>query len=270
MKTTNTESRQGFLGLSSPLLFSNARITVVGAGGGGSHVIQQLLHLGFKRITVYDPDRIEHSNLNRLVGARIADADAGVLKVTAMERMSKDLCGNSYVIGIAKRWQEEPEALQQSDVVIGCIDGLLERQQLEAVCRKYLIPYVDIGLDVISAKNEAPQMAGQVILSMPGYACFKCMGFLTDEKLGGEALAYGDAGPRPQVVWPNGVLASTAVGIVVDLLTDWSKSTRRPLYLMYHGNNFELRSHPRMAFVQTDECSHFPLAELGPSRLTRL
>jgi hypothetical protein len=36
-----------------------------------------------------------------------------------------------------------------------------------------------------------------------------------------EAEKYGAAGSRPQVVWPNGVLASTAVGLAVQLLTPW-------------------------------------------------
>lgn len=30
-----------------------------------------------------------------------------------------------------------------------------------------------------------------------------------------EAQTYHAAGARPQVVWPNGVLASTAVGLVI-------------------------------------------------------
>jgi hypothetical protein len=39
------------------------------------------------------------------------------------------------------------------------------------------------------------------------------MGLLTDEKLGGEAARYGNAGSRPQVVWPNGVLAPRPSGL---------------------------------------------------------
>ena len=35
----------------------------------------------------------------------------------------------------------------------------------------------------------------------------RCMAIVTEEYLKEEAGRYGDAGPRPQVVWPNGVLA---------------------------------------------------------------
>jgi len=64
----------------------------------------------------------------------------------------------------------------------------------------------------------------------------RCMGFLTGEKLAEEAARYGKAGARPQVVWPTGVLASTAVGLAMDIVTGW---TGRPLphaYLVYDGN----------------------------------
>src|SRR5205814_9026266 len=47
----------------------------------------------------------------------------------------------------------------------------------------------------------------------------KCLGFLTEENLRQEANQYGAAGGRPQVVWANGILASLAVGILVDMAT---------------------------------------------------
>jgi hypothetical protein len=54
----------------------------------------------------------------------------------------------------------------------------------------------------------------------------RCMGFLTDAKLAEEAARYWKGGARPQVVWPNGVLASTAIGLAVDIVTGW---THRPI-----------------------------------------
>ena len=64
-----------------------------------------------------------------------------------------------------------------------------------------------------------------------------CIGFLTPEKLGREANHYGDVGGRPQVVWANGVLASTAVGLAIDLLTNWTKSKQGQIWLVYIGND---------------------------------
>ena len=55
----------------------------------------------------------------------------------------------------------------------------------------------------------------------PGGPCLRCCGLITDKRLEQEAERYGAAGERPQVVWPNGVLASTAVGLLAQLLTPW-------------------------------------------------
>jgi hypothetical protein len=51
------------------------------------------------------------------------------------------------------------------------------------------------------------------------------------------------------VVWPNGVLASTAVGIVVDLLRGWSGVRDRTPFLSYDGNLGVLGKHPRWEYI---------------------
>ena len=73
-------------------------------------------------------------------------------------------------------------------------------------------------MDVHDCKEKGFLISGQVILSMPGHPCMRCCGFITDERLKQEAERYGAAGARPQVVWPNGVLASTAAAGTVDAL----------------------------------------------------
>ena len=46
------------------------RVGVVGLGGTGSAVAQQLAHLGVTKYTLIDRDDIDVTNLNRLIGAR--------------------------------------------------------------------------------------------------------------------------------------------------------------------------------------------------------
>ena len=94
----------------------------------------------------------------------------------------------------------------------------------------------------------------------------KCLGFLNDERLRQEAQHYGAAGDRPQVIWSNGVLASVAVGIVVDVLTGWRSVPRRGEYLHYDGNSHELSRSPRLEYAPPT-CIHFPLEEIGEPRL---
>lgn len=261
--------RQGFLGENSPFIFENARVCVIGYGGGGSHIGQQLAHIGIKHATVYDGDSIEETNMNRLIGAWFSDVKKKLFKTDIAKRTIKKILPGAVIRTVKTRWQEEPEYLQESDIVIAGVDSLADREQLEAECRRYLIPLIDIGMDVFEMPDHSFAMAGQVILSLPGAACMQCFGYLTPEDLGAEARRYGDAGHRPQVVWPNGTLASSAVGIAVDLLTGWTKRQDAPAYLAYDGNRGLLTEHPRGKFAPKT-CIHYPFSQAGPVVYTKL
>ena len=227
-------SRQSFLGENSQAAIESAVVGVVGLGGGGSHIVQQLAHVGFLNYVIYDGDAADVSNLNRLVIAGEADAEAGVLKVELAKRRILSIRSDAKVETFRYRWQDDPEPLRYCDIAFGCVDSFAERRELEIACRRHLVPLIDIGMDVHLSGDEPPRLGGQVILSMPGGPCMSCLEFLTEARLGREAAKYGAAGGKPQVVWPNGVLASTAVGIAVNLLTDWTRKLRGPVYLSYN------------------------------------
>jgi hypothetical protein len=256
--------RQSFLGDCSEQTFSHAVVGVVGIGGGGSHVVQQLAHIGFQNFVLYDADRVEESNLNRMIGAEVADVTDRTLKVDVAERLIRKLWPSAAVRKYAGRWQGHPQLLRSCDIVFGCVDGFAERGELESCTRRYLIPLIDIGMDVQPAvAGQPPRMAGQVILSMPGEPCMRCLQFLSESTLAREAARYGAAGHNPQVVWSNGALASTAVGLAVDLLTGWTQRPPGAVYLSYDGNTGTIQPHVRLGFLDRQGCVHFPLAQVG-------
>jgi len=115
-------------------------------------------------------------------------------------------------------------------------------------------------MDVTEDENNGFVISGQMILSMPGEPCMRCLGFLNEKVLAEEAGHYGSAGGRPQVVWPNGLLASAAVGILVQLLTPWQKHHSPACYLEYDGNRQTLQPSNRLQYLPTT-CPHF--SELG-------
>jgi hypothetical protein len=160
--------------------------------------------------------------------------------------------------------------LRACDIIFGCVDGFGQRRELEACARRYLIPVIDIGMDVHCVGDEPPRMGGQVTLSMPGGPCMFCIGFLNEAVLAREGERYGDAGDRPQVVWPNGVLASTAVGLAVDLITDWTHSLRDVVYLEYDGNKGTLKPHVRLEYLDYQVCPHYPIIQIGDPVLAGL
>jgi molybdopterin/thiamine biosynthesis adenylyltransferase len=255
--------RQSFLGESSQFVFENIRVGIIGYGGGGSHIGQQLAHIGVKNIIIFDDDKVEDTNLNRLVGAWFSDVKNAVLKTAVAERVIQQVLPTANVVRVDSRWQENPDLLQACDVVFGNVDSYAERQQAEAECRRYLIPYIDIGMDVYQIDDAPHAVAGQVILSVPGSPCMSCFGFLTEKKLALEAAKYGKVGGRPQVVWPNGVLASTAVGLFVNLVTNWTQDHETPNYLSYDGSTGIIQQHVRAQYLTSKDCLHFPLNQVG-------
>jgi hypothetical protein len=96
----------------------------------------------------------------------------------------------------------------------------LERDELERFARRFLIPYIDLGMDVHEAEDGF-SISGQTVLSSPGGPCLWCLGILTQERITREAGRYGRAGSRPKVVWPNGLLASLGVGLFMQLVCPW-------------------------------------------------
>jgi hypothetical protein len=254
-------SRQSFLGPDSEERIARCTVGVPGLGGGGSHVIQQLAHIGFQRFVIYDGDVVEESNLNRLVSATSIDVPAETPKVHIAKRMIFGLQPRASVRAFAGRWQDNPEPLRECQIVVGCVDSYQGRHELEVACRRYMMHYIDIGMDVHG--QDPPVIGGQVILSSPGGLCMRCMGFLTDAKLAEEAARYGKAGARPQVIWPNGVLASTAVGLAIDIVTGWTRRALPHAYLAYDGNKGTVTESVTLRHLNIPTCSHFSDVDVG-------
>lgn len=212
-----------------------ARVGIVGSGGGGSHVIQQLTYLGVGTLVVADGDRIEVSNLNRLIGATpprrrrsLLDhafgrgrGDVGRLKVDVMRRLAFQIAGCDTVVALAEHFPSKAtvQALRTCDVIVACVDRLQVRDDLNRLCKRYLIPLIDIGLEIVPAEGEVggvTAIPGRATKVQPDGPCLRCQGIIDDDKLarerGGRPLGYtGDARvPDPAVVTLNGSIASLA------------------------------------------------------------
>ena len=237
---------------------------IVGAGGGGSHIAQQLAHIGIGSFVLTDMDEYEDKNHNRTVGGHARDIELSTPKVDIAKRMILAIDPDAHVVAIKKPWQQALPYLRECSVIFGSLDSYTDRDQLENLCRRYLIPYFDIGMDVHLVDGGAV-IHGQVIRSMPGDQCLRCFGFLRQDLLEKEAQHYGAAGGHPQVIWPNGVLASTAVGLFVELSSPWHfRADARSAMYDYDGNRHIVLLSSRVAAVRDIPCRHFgEVSDLG-------
>jgi molybdopterin/thiamine biosynthesis adenylyltransferase len=139
-------------------------------------------------------------------------------------------------------------ALKSADVVVACVDRFAAREAINAFCRRYLIPLVDIGMSIRSSGERLATADGQIIVSLPGHPCMRCF-FITDAVLARERAerppGYDenpDAPGEPQVVSMNGVLASEACNSVLDLITGYSGGRRGARQWQYDGRTGHLEA----------------------------
>ena len=82
-------------------VIAGLRVAIVGLGGTGSLIAQQLAHLGVYDFVLLDVDHLETSNLNRVVGA--TPGDVGSSKVAVAARMIKAINP-----GFEAQWNGKP------------------------------------------------------------------------------------------------------------------------------------------------------------------
>ena len=230
-------TRQSFLGTRAEEILARTKVAIAGLGGGGSHIAQQLAHIGVGHIRLIDPDKIEASNLNRLVGATQKDVDDCTPKVDIARRTILGIRPWITVETAQEKWQEADHLIRDAHILFGCLDGYQQRDYLESAARRFGMPFIDIGMDVARLSDKTCAIAGQMIMTRPGGPCMRCLGFLTTERLSREEDDYGDAGINPQVVWTNGTLASLAVGAFIKLVTPWFETKDAFTWLELDGNN---------------------------------
>jgi molybdopterin/thiamine biosynthesis adenylyltransferase len=199
-------------------------VAIVGVGGLGSHVAQQLAYLGTRRFVLIDADRVSESNLNRLVGATPRDAAEARLKVEVAERMVRSISGEAHVERIGEGLVSERAfgLIAETDFIFGCVDNDASRLILNELCQAYVRPYLDLATDI---DPDDGTFGGRLIYA-DGQACVSCKnlldqdavryGLASDAAREEEERIYGVrrgalAGTGPAVVSLNGILASLAV-----------------------------------------------------------
>ena len=236
-----------FFGKEGQERLADARVTVVGVGGLGSHVVQQLAFLGVRAIALIDVKELVLTNRNRLVGAREYDSIPGTRKVDIAERTIKAIDGSIVVDKVFDSFVSKRgfTALVGTDYVFGCLDSEGARLVLTELCAAYSKPYVDASSDIVP--GDSVHYGGQVCIAWSGNGCLSCMDVLdrawAEVELAGpderqrRAEIYGIRGDLlgdigPSVVSINGVVASLAVTEFMLGVT----GIREPYRLLtYHG-----------------------------------
>jgi molybdopterin/thiamine biosynthesis adenylyltransferase len=170
-------------------LLARLRVGVVGAGGTGSAVFEQLIRLGVRQMTVIDDDVATTTNVTRIHESGVGDA--GAAKVVVMAAAAERIGLGTDVTVINGRITEPDVAvaLRQLDVVFGCTDDERGRLVLSKLALTHLIPVFDMGFAVVPAEDGSiSELDGRVTTLLPGAGCLLCRGRITPAGLAAESL----------------------------------------------------------------------------------
>ncbi len=130
------------VGLDGQQRLANARILVVGAGGLGTQVATALWATGVGALHLYDPDKIDQSNLARqiaygpqLIGKRKVDVLTDRLHLNRPEAGLRAFAKTIDASTVAN-------ALRGMHVVCDCTDNAVARLLLDKACAEHGIPLV--------------------------------------------------------------------------------------------------------------------------------
>ncbi len=230
-------------------LLRRLTIGVIGAGGTGSAVIEQLTRLGVGRLLIADGQNFDASNVNRLYGSRVVDQDIAKTKIA--ERAVADVGLGTEVALIPKAitYRSAFSQFRDCDIIFGCTDDEWGRSLLTRASVYYGIPAFDIGVKIDSKGGVIRSIQGRVTSLMPGAPCLFCRGRITPERvslesqretnptLAAQRVREGYApeleDPAPSVIPFTTTVASSAVSEFLNRLTGFMGEISRGSELLH-------------------------------------
>ncbi|PLX96424.1 MAG: thiamine biosynthesis protein ThiF [Desulfuromonas sp.] len=124
------------------LCLFTSHVAVVGCGGLGGFVVEELARVGIGHITVIDPDVFEEHNLNRQLFSSIADLGRDKVAVAAQRITQVNPAVVITPVVKAFKHSNGLGLLAGAQVVVDALDCITTRLELAQVCRALEVPLV--------------------------------------------------------------------------------------------------------------------------------
>ncbi|KAL5240215.1 hypothetical protein ACI65C_007625 [Semiaphis heraclei] len=153
-------------------------VVVVGVGGVGSVTAEMLTRCGIGKLVLFDYDKVELANMNRLF---YQPSQAGLSKVTAasmtLSKINPDVKIETYNtnITLTTHFEEFLTVLKTGgingdrvDLVLSCVDNYEARMTINTACN-------ELGLNWFESGVSENAVCGHIQYIVPGEsACFAC------------------------------------------------------------------------------------------------
>jgi tRNA A37 threonylcarbamoyladenosine dehydratase len=214
-------------------ILENLKIGIIGLGGTGSCVAEQLARLGIQDFLLVDKDCFEPSNLSRLYGSDSDDlTNKSLWKVSIAERNIKRTFPSAKVECIFGDVisQRTLSRLKNCDVIFSCTDSHSSRSVVNEMAYQYFIPVIDMGVGLDAPNSQLRGGTIRVSLISPTMPCFFCQDIIRSDTISVELMPEKDRVLREREGYVRGVQSShapslvsfttTAAGYGVDLFID--------------------------------------------------
>ena len=200
-------------------LLRQKRVLVVGCGGLGGHMIDQLARIGIGALRVVDGDVFEPSNLNRqlLSEAPLLGVSKSKAAAAHIARVNPDVSVEAVEAFLTE--DNATALLAGCDIVMDALDNIPSRRILAAACEQANIPYV---YGAISG------WVAQAAVSMPGDRLI--------DKLYPEEIELRD---KSVLSFTPALCASLQTALCVKLLTGRTVETGKIYYFDLLNQEFE-------------------------------
>jgi tRNA A37 threonylcarbamoyladenosine dehydratase len=192
-------------------LLARQKVGVIGAGGAGSLLVEYLARLGVGHLVIVDPDRIEPSNLSRVVGATRFDARwwltapgrsrhlqhlgqrFAARKITIAKRVVQ-AANPKIVVEVVNGDLADDEVAQRlvdCDFLFLAADSVRARLVFNALVHQYLIPGTQVGAKVTvdPTSGEITDVFSVFRPVIPDSGCLWCNGLISPSRLQEEAIS---------------------------------------------------------------------------------
>jgi len=204
----------------------NMRLAIVGVGGTGSPLAEQLVRSGISEVVLVDPDRLDDpSNVRRVVGSTTQDLGAQKVSIVGRHLRSIGFSTDIVEIGQDVRYEHVIRRVLDCDLIISTTDTQSSRALINQVAYQYWIPTIDVGLRV--GTTSAGQISGmpvEVRTLLPATGCLWCRKYVLSSQaiyeenlpsaeqraLQDEGYVQGVRGPQPSLTPLNSFAASVA------------------------------------------------------------
>ncbi|MET2831170.1 ThiF family adenylyltransferase [Mesorhizobium shangrilense] len=215
-------------------------VAIVGAGGTGSAIAEQLVRLGVRHFLLLDNDVLSSSNVTRVYGS--TPSHVGLSKIEVLRahlmRIAPDLdCSTVQGMVTVK---SVAGTLRGVDLVFGCTDDNAGRLVLSRLTTYFLTPVIDVGVLLSSdGSGTLTGIDGRITTLAPGAGCLVCRNRVDmaraaaemqtpeeRQRLADEGYAPALGQVEPAVVAFTTAVAAAAVNELLDRLIGYGPPDR--------------------------------------------